>query len=83
MQYLDEEIEIRVHSIIIDLDYIEANLLEEIDAFEKNLLKYKSKVVFQNCEFDFTDSHLGVLKKDNKRISGSNVINISITNTMK
>ena len=45
MQYLDEEIEIRVHSIIIDLDFIEANLLEEIDSFEKNLLKCKSKVV--------------------------------------
>jgi len=46
MQYLDEEMEIRVHSIIIDFDYIEANLLEEIDTLENNLLKYNCKVVF-------------------------------------
>jgi hypothetical protein len=57
MNYIENQIEIRVQSVFIDLDYIEQALIEQIDSFESQSLK--RKVLFQNKIFEFTTERLG------------------------
>jgi hypothetical protein len=57
--------------------------LNKNDTFGANSFRYKSKVAFQNFKIDFTNSNLGVLKQDKTEISGKNLINNSIINTLK
>jgi hypothetical protein len=57
MNYIENQIEIRVQSVFIDLDYIEQTLIEQIDSFESQSLK--RKVIFQNKIFELTTERLG------------------------
>ena len=49
MNYVEDQIEIRVQSVFIDLDYIEQALIDQIDSFENHLLK--RKISFKNKKF--------------------------------